>query len=134
MGFPTPPPTPPLRTQPTPTFIGPFDETNAAERGVRCRSGSPMTVTAIEVEAEANALATPELTTAVPNPHVHAVDSPSLVQNSGGILPHSTHQSDVGCEALALDAVVADPRNMPNAYHASDVVNAGVLTTIPLRI
>ena len=129
MGFPTPPPTPPLHTQPTHTFIGPFDETNAAERGVKCRAGSPII---IEVEAEANALAAPELITAGPSPHLHAVDSPSLAQNSGWILPHSTHPSYVECQAPALDAVVADPRNAPAAHHASE--NAGAFTTIPLRI
>jgi hypothetical protein len=89
-------------------------------------------LTVVDVEAEANASAVSERTATGSNLRLQAVDSPAIAQNSGRILSQNSHPSYVECEAPALDVVVADPRNAPDAHHASE--NAGASTTIPLRI
>ncbi len=115
------------------TVIAPFDESSTAEQGARCRSGMMLTmVTTVDVEAEANASVAPELTAVVTNRHEQAVGSPTMAQNSGWMLPHSVHPSDVDThEAPALDAVLVDAPDALNGRSASE--SAGVSATISLR-
>jgi hypothetical protein len=85
--------------------IAPFDETNAAEPGVRCRSESQTIGMAVGVEGEALIDAVKKLT-----------------------LPHTVHPSDNECEAPALEAEKADAQNALDAVAAAE--GAGLFTTL----
>ncbi len=109
MAFSTPPPTP-ARSKPAEPDIAPFDETNAAEPGARCRSESQMIGMVVGVEGEARGAA--ELIVAVKKL----------------TLPHTVRPSDSECEAPALDGEIPDAQNALDAVAAAE--GAGVCSTI----
>jgi hypothetical protein len=90
--------------------IAPFDETNAAEPGVRCRSESQTIGMVVGVEGEARGAA--EL--------IDAVKKLTL--------PHTVHPSDNECEAPALESEIADAQNALDAVAAAE--GAGPVTTL----